>query len=225
LDSFYPPWDSRGEIYIKFGKPDNREKISSGWEEWTYYKHKLIFMVSNHMPNYHNRGIVLSSLSRYLYRSKPRYFDFVNRPQFYFSYEDLQNQKSFHDMDLEITSAKQINNQIHILYSYRFPFLNLRIIEENNRMKGDYNLRWVLYNEDYKVLKSSDTLESYSIPDNFSPSKAWVENTIHLELDPGSYTLGLRVKDIRANRIGIKKKHFRIRQTGSVKEFQNHPLN
>jgi len=216
---YYPPWDSRGEVYIKFGEPDNRQNILSGWEEWMYYKYRVNFMISNCLPNWDGEGVYLSTLSHRLYRENiawKRLF-FVQRPQFLYTNPEFENAKKIQNMDFHIASTTGTGSAIKVMYTYEFPASNLKFKKENEIYKGAYLYRWVLYDEDYHALSSFNSVHSLRYNGKKEIKESKVQGTIHVTLAPGSYIMALRIEDINSSTLGVFRKHFTVQDKKSIK--------
>ncbi|MDZ7371784.1 MAG: GWxTD domain-containing protein [candidate division KSB1 bacterium] len=94
-DFYYAPWDARGEVYIKFGKPDKRTITDEG-EFWHYAAfNRVTFFIRPNVTNIFGRAIFISSLdnqtmrtvSPLTERSKWRNFhqEYIFQPGIYFS--------------------------------------------------------------------------------------------------------------------------------------------
>lgn len=220
-ENYYPPWDSRGELYIKFGKPDRREEAEEGWELWTFYRYKVNFLVSNNLPNIKGEGVDLGRVSRYLYRNNIRRkrTNTIQKPNFLYVNPSFKEAKHIKDFDFRITSTSRAGSIYRIRFTYQFPATNLRFKEENDKLEGAYRYRWVVFDEDYHIRHSFDTVEDLTYTDKEAVIESKVFGNFHVSLEPGSYTLALRIEGIRSNALGIYRKKFTIQSKGDIQEM------
>jgi len=219
-EEYYPPWDSRGELYIKFGNPDRREEAENDWEIWTYYQHKINFLVSNHLSNRNGKGLHLGTVSRYLYRNNIRRSRnrFLQRPIFMYINPATKTVKKIEGFSLRITSTSRTGSTYRIRFTYQFPTTNLRLRQEKDRYEGGYRYRWMVLDEDYHTVLSSDAIEELTFQDQEKRNQSTVMGNFHVTLVPGSYTLAMRIEDTRSNALGIYRKKFTIQVKGEIEE-------
>ena len=217
----YPPWDARGELYIKYGSPDHRDRTETpGWEEWTYYKLRTIFRVSDYLTNRMGDAIYLNTVSRYLssrHRGTMRP-QFRRDAQFHFSLPEWEDTKSIEGLRLDVTSAEQEGSQTRVLLTYWIPSKNFRFRLDQDAYVSAYRYRWVLYDEDYHRISSQDSVEEFSRVDKKDLRQGEMTGTIEFRVPGGSYHLGLRIEDIHSNRLGIYRKSFTVRNKGVVEK-------
>ena len=105
---YYPPWDSRGELYIKFGKPDRRDRQEMGWEKWSYYRYKVSFLVSSIKSNVSGQGISFSRVSRFLYRhyTTLHQYKLLQKKQYLYVDPLLEKSRRIEKMDLRLESDR-----------------------------------------------------------------------------------------------------------------------
>ena len=218
---YYPPWDSRGEVYIKFGKPDRRETTGEGVEEWAYHKYRVILSVSAGLPNVNGEGVHLNTVTRYLHRRNigVKRARVIREPHFYYASPYLEKVKNLKGLVLRITSTSRTGSTYRLRFTYRFPACNLRFKQEKNGFEGAYRYRWVVFDEDYHPLTSSDSVEELTFTDKEHIKQNDVFGNFHLTLDPGSYTLALRIEGIRSNTLGVYRKRFTIQSKGDIREL------
>jgi GWxTD domain-containing protein len=216
---WYPPWDSRGEVYIKYGKPDRRERADDPqWEQWTYYQHRTVFLVSDHLSNRHGKGVYLSPVTRYLLKRTA-----FHKPQFYYFNPEFATVKKIDDFDLRITSTNPTGSMYRLRFTYQFPSGNLRYKKEDGKLEGGYRYKWIVFDEDFRPLSSSDSIEELRFDENENFKESKVFGNFHTSLVPGSYILAVRIEDIRSNAMGIYRKKFTIRGKGGLQEPQQLP--
>lgn len=220
---FYPPWDSRGEVYIKLGNPDERDMTDrADYEKWIYYRYRIGFLVSNRMPNRFGDGVYLSPVTTYLYRSDldKQLSYYIRKPRFMFEVPELETVKKFKNFQLELVSGEHLDQQVRVRYQYSFPSQNLRFRMEKDAYVGTYRTRWVVFDEDYEVLSSSDAVDEFILPEGADMKEGVVEGAIELSFVPGSYVLAMRIEDLYSNKMGIYRKKFSIKGRGMVKEVE-----
>ena len=220
-EEYYPPWDSRGELYIKLGKPDRREEAEKEWEIWTYYQHKINFLVSNHLSNRNGKGLNLGTVSRFLYRDNIRRSRnrFLQKPIFMYINPDTKTAKKITGFSLRITSTSRAGSTYRVRFTYQFPTINLRLKQEHNQYAGGYRYRWIVSDEDYHPILSSDSIEELTFHDKENLKQSTVMGNFHISLVPGSYTLAMRIEDTRSNTLGIYRKKFTIQAKGEIQEL------
>ena len=222
-DDYYPPWDSRGELYIKLGNPDRREDAEEGWEVWTYYKQKVNFLVSNQRSNINGKGLYLGTTSRYLYRNSLRRSStyYIQKPRFIYIHTPYLTIKRIQNFDLRITSANPAELAYRIRFTFQFPASNLRYQKNKDQIDGAYRYQWVVFDEDYHRVSSSDSIQELTFDDNDSLKDAKVFGNFHVALAPGLYALALKIEDTRSNVMGTYRKKFTIRSKGGIQEMEN----
>ncbi len=218
----YPPWDSRGELYIKFGKPDRREKKGNGWEEWNYYGYKVNFLAAPKKHNADGKGIRLDAVSRYLYReTDPRLRErLLREPKFYYTHPALEAIHNIRDMEFHIVSARSSGDMILARFLYQFPVSNLKFRMEGKTMKGAYRCAWVVYDEDYRVVASDQSVKEISIADKHGYQRDHASGEIESVMAPGSYVLALTIEDVHSNRMGMYRKPFTAMRKGKSAEVK-----
>ena len=220
----YPPWDSRGELYIKYGSPDHRDwSRMHGYEEWTYYDYRIVFLVSDSRPNTMGDEILLNTVSRYLMNKHAgfrRSFS-LRFPRFYYSFPGWEKAKSIKGLKLRITSAEKTGALMHLVYTYSVPVNNFRFRLDQDAYVGAYRYRWVLFDEDYHEVASEDAVGEFSRVEKEELKKGEIEGTVEFNIPAGSYLLALRIEDIHSNRLGIYRKRFRVRNKGVVDEGED----
>lgn len=66
------PWDARGDLFVKYGEPDNialAELNPIYFEEWTYYRYNIDFIVSKYRTNIYGNAIMAGPMARFSMRS------------------------------------------------------------------------------------------------------------------------------------------------------------
>jgi len=210
---FYPPWDSRGEVYIKFGKPDKIVKISKNRETWTYYNYRIIFTVTAKRNNSDNKGIRLSIISRYIYRHNliVKEIRFLKTPKFFFTTDMFKKSGRIKRFNLFVKQTKSRGNKVLVNFNFSFPAWNLKYIKDNRgNISGSYFYRWVIYDNDYKIIQLFEKLNNLKYINKKGFDSKEISGDISVMLEPGSYLLALRIEDPNSSRIGIFTKKFTI---------------
>ena len=221
--NYYPPWDSRGELYIKFGEPDKREIYGDGWEDWTYQKLRMTFRVADYIPNRSGEGIHLNPVSRYLYRHSLRYqrTHYLQRPQFVYLNQEMEQSQEIKNMVFRLDKAERTGPTVQTLFRFSFDAKNLRYNTEGNVYAGAFRRKWVLFDEDYNRLREDDIIDEVKFMKREDIRESEINGQIRLNLVPGIYLLALRIEDMNSNRLGIFRKKFTIKPKGNVSELSN----
>jgi hypothetical protein len=114
-------------------------------------------------------------------------------------------------MRIQISQVRRIGDSVEITINYRFPARNFHIKKENDLYHGAYLYRWVIYDEDYRALKTSEAVEEIHYQDQKQWKGSTIEGTITTTLAQGSYVLALRIEDLLSTTKGIYRKHFGTR--------------
>jgi hypothetical protein len=81
-DNVYAPWDARGELYIKFGQPDDVFMVQHNVEEWYYSRHKVDFTVHKYKVNFYRNAIYPGRASQWDYAAGYVQANFIDAPRF-----------------------------------------------------------------------------------------------------------------------------------------------
>ena len=212
-DDFYTPWDSRGEVYIKFGKPDKIEKINRNWEKWIFYRYRIIFKVAVNRNNADSQGVRLSTISKYIYRRalhKKRIY-YIKKHHFFFIYKPFDKFKKIEKFNLYLKRTKRAGNRVFVRFDFSFPSWNLKLKNSDNKtISAAYRYRWVIYGNDYKIIKKVEKSTNLAFKSKKGFYEKVIKKNIFLSIPPGSYLLALRIEDLNSNRIGIFTKKFTI---------------
>lgn len=207
----YPPWDARGEVYIRFGPPDESRDAGQSWEEWSYYPKRLILYVDGKTPNVHGEGVSTAGVTAYLHSVLDEENEYPVRlsgqqPEFQYRYPITPK---LHAMEIHKEAMGQSGQFLDLRFQFVFPADKLRLIQLSNRRRGQYLLRWVVMDEQYndvargqvgrEVLLEGDVLESAS-----------VEVIQEARLSSGRYVLAVHLEDQKSTQFGIFKEMFRV---------------
>ncbi len=81
-DNVYAPWDARGELYIKYGQPDDVYMVQHNVEEWNYSRHKVDFTVHKYKVNFYRNAIYPGRASQWDYAAGYVQANFIDAPRF-----------------------------------------------------------------------------------------------------------------------------------------------
>ncbi len=218
LDNFhYAPWDARGEIYIKFGQPQERTVADDG-EFWHYPEYdRITFYIRPNVTNIFGRSIVISSLDGHTMRSRPKQQDwnrwrylhtqYIYNPGFYFQYSPPRGQQFMANF-----TVKYVNKNQGAAFRYVIPVTELGTSERDGRVQLSYKEDYVIYDANMRDIIKNSTTRSISKPNKREIEKiGTVEQDVNLDLAPGSYMLGLQVQDNNSRAVGIRKISFTVK--------------
>ncbi len=83
-DNVYAPWDARGELYVKFGQPDDIFMVQFNVEEWNYSRYKVDFTVHKYKVNFFRNAIYPGRASQWDYAPGFVQTHFIDAPRFEF---------------------------------------------------------------------------------------------------------------------------------------------
>jgi GWxTD domain-containing protein len=215
----YPPWDARGELYIRFGEPDRREERDEGCEEWTYYRYRVNFKVSARDHNADGCGIKLAAVSRYLYRNNARAKAYMlGKPAFYYADPFLESIENIKGLEFRLESTRPAGVQMQLRFLYRLPVFNFKLKDTGGRLAGACKGRWVVYDEDYRKVAFDEFIREIQLEDKREYGRRTLSGTIDVTLPPGSYEMALRLEDPASNRLGIYRKGFTVKSKNGKEE-------
>jgi len=225
----HAPWDARGELYVKYGKPDFRSV--QGWhtEIWTYNRHSVDFHVKQFMTNIYGKAIVAGELSYQLHGGEIQNFDHLNplssmgdlsetlwnsvnsyvQVNYIFNQEMLyiHNYNADPIEGLQWLFDKEVNKE-KITFRYKFPVDEFELISQSGGFEVRYREVYCILDEDLREVSKNDVIRHIGdIPDdNFI-----FEESILLDLPEGDYTLHLRIEDQNADNLCIFSKEFEVK--------------
>jgi len=206
------PWDSRGELYIKYGEPDIRNIEGFVKEEWTYYRYNVDFIIKPYVTNIFGNGIEPGPLCNIMYAGNPAFIDanFIFRPEFMFDpYKGYDPLKSF---KVNLTATKNSTNTVDVEVKYSFSGNELKTENMNNQFQAIFEQSYLIYNEDFKEILSNqeEIILTAQTKKEINRQKDFTI-TCSLNIPPGYYTLALRIKDKNSSKLGIFLKEFNIK--------------
>jgi len=204
------PWDSRGELYVKYGEPDHRDASRGMHEEiWRYYRYDVDFTVKPYVTNIFGNGIKPGPMSKIMYRSNPSYIEtgYIYKNEFRFdAYKDYSPMKDF-EVDMDVTKSASDVMKIDVVY--KLSAKDIDFLDRDGKFTAKFLERYVVYNEDFREVfsrqKDVDLLAASE-----SEKKTRRSFRFDFELPRGSYTLALSVKDRNSNKLGIFLEEFRV---------------
>jgi len=206
------PWDSRGELYIKYGEPDFRDaSYGINQEIWTYYRYNVDFIVKPYVTNIFGNGIQPGPMNKIMHHwaSSRIQSEFIYKPEFKFdvfrNYEPLKHFK----LSYQINKIEQESKLINV--SYVLSGDELKFKKMKDQYKAQFEQSYVVYNEDLKEVTGNieskeliaQTKDETEKTDNFTVN-------FGVNLSAGNYTLALRIKDLNSNKLGIFLKEIHI---------------
>lgn len=207
---YYAPWDARGEVYIKFGQPEERQKSDDG-EFWTYPQlQRVTFYIRPNVTNIFGRAISISSLNNWSIRSRTSTSDwlrarnfhnkYIFSPGFYYVYNDGNDQ--IIDFIVKVIPS----NDIGLVFRYKMPINEFDIQAKDGLYHLNYLERYVVFNNKMNEVARHETKRQITKPNKNDFKKLQtIEEEIRVDLEPGDYTLGLRIEDTFSKKIAIRK--------------------
>ncbi|MDZ7721578.1 MAG: tetratricopeptide repeat protein [candidate division KSB1 bacterium] len=211
-DFFYAPWDARGELLIKYGPPDTRLKVQDG-EIWEYNRmDQISFYVRLSVTNIFGRGIFIhkyrgmsrKDMERSSISLKDLYEKYIFTPRFFF---DLNRHFDLVDVTLE----EKVPAPNGVTVSYSFPVDQMAWVEMNKAAHIQYVEHVVVYDDEFEMVTDQSLPCQVTRADEAELRKlGQARNIITLSLEPGDYTLGLRIKDEHSDKVGIAKRDITV---------------
>jgi len=81
-DNDYAPWDARGELYIKYGQPNDIYTVQHNVEEWNYASLQVDFTVHKYKVNFYRNAIYPGRASQWDYAAGYVQANFIDAPRF-----------------------------------------------------------------------------------------------------------------------------------------------
>ena len=217
------PWDSRGELYIKFGEPDVRSVHAFHTEEWVYYSYGVDFLVKQFMTNIYGNAINAGSVTRGMHSNQNFPYDynynyvypFLNNSQqeyldwnTYNTYLDANfvyknEMRYFHDYDADPLSDFEMevfNSDSTLLIQYRFPVDELELVETGDTFELIYTERYSILDEDLREVASGATDKHIS---GITDDNKVIHEEIKINLRPGIYKISIHIRDHNSKKLGI----------------------
>jgi len=209
----YPPWDTRGEVYIRLGEPDETIDAGQAWEEWSYYPRRLILYVDGKAANSAGEGISTSGVTQYLNALLNKKDGSSMRlttepPEFHYRYPVSPKMKN---MDILMEKTGESKNEIELLLNFCFPASELRLLQVADKRRGLFLLSWVVMDAQYNEC-ARDEVSQEVLLDRLSVDQGLIEVLQSLHLPLGRYVIAVQLEDQKSVQFGIFKKMFRVVQ-------------
>ncbi|MFC1627494.1 hypothetical protein ACFL3H_00090 [Gemmatimonadota bacterium] len=81
-DNVFAPWDARGELYVKYGQPDDVFMVQFNVEEWNYSRYQVDFTVHKYKVNFYRNAIYPGRASQWDYAPGFVQTHFIDAPRF-----------------------------------------------------------------------------------------------------------------------------------------------
>ncbi|MBN1478778.1 GWxTD domain-containing protein [candidate division KSB1 bacterium] len=207
----YAPWDARGEIYIKFGQPQNRTMADDG-EFWYYPQHdRITFYIRPNVTNIFGRAIIISSLNGQSMRSVPRrsqwsrwrylHTHYIFNPGFYYDCPPPDGYSYIKNLTVQTTRNSPV-----LVFQYSMPTSEFTFTEKDGIFQLSYLERYVVFDAHMNKVTQQENMRQLTKSNKREIKKQkTIEQEINVDLDPGDYTLGLRIEDSYSKKVGIKK--------------------
>ncbi len=213
-DFYYAPWDARGEVYIKFGNPDERTTSDEG-EFWQYSQHNNVtFFIRPNVTNIFGRAIFISSLNNQTMRSPMQknwtnwrafHNEYIFQPGFFYSPDIGSSEIDGFKLKIGVSSPG-------VVFRYQMPTSEFDLQPHDGLYQLSYLERYVIFNSQmHEVLRQETTRQITKPSRSEFDRQRIVEQEIHVNLDPGDYTLGLRVEEPVTKKVAIRKESFQVK--------------
>ena len=222
------PWDSRGELYIKFGEPDIRSAHAFNTEEWIYYKYGVDFLVKKYMTNIYGNAINAGSVTRSMHQNQNfpfeynynRVYPFLNSEQQEYldwntfnTYLDANfvyknEMRYFHNYDADPLSEFEMDvfsGDSTLLIQYQFPADELELIESGDNYEVKYTERFSILDEDMREVATGETDKHIT---NIVEDDQLLQQEIKVRLPAGNYRISVQIKDLQSKKLGIYTRDF-----------------
>jgi len=230
----HAPWDARGELYIKYGEPDDRS--IEGWhtEIWTYNRYSVDFLVKQYMTNIYGNAITGGELSyrKYGPGGRDRDFDRLNplspmqqlsgslwngannyvQANFIFNQEIryIHNYNADFIEGIEVILNQTIEKDKEMIaFRYQLPVDEFEIISQAGISEVHYKEVYCVLNEDLREVAKDEIMRRIG---NIPNEDYKFEESILVSLPEGKYTLHLRIEDQNANNICLFSQDFEVKE-------------
>jgi GWxTD domain-containing protein len=189
------PWDARGELYVKYGKPDFKSATDFNEEEWIYYQLGVDFIVRKYITNIYGRALAAGEISR------NRYIDDLLRFQSEYEYSKEFIYKHDYEADpldnaeVNINTFKE-NGKDYFIIEYSFSSKELSPPDEHSTVR--FLEKWIVLDEHMNPYRKGEETREYVISAHIEMS-----NTIKVDIRPGDFLIALRLEDTNSNKLGI----------------------
>jgi GWxTD domain-containing protein len=222
------PWDSRGELYIKFGEPDVRSVHAFNTEEWVYYKFGVDFLVKKYMTNIYGNAINAGGITRGMHQNQNFPYEynynlvypFLDREQrdyvdwnTFNTYLDANfiyknEMRYLHDYDADPLSEfeMEVFSSDSILFiRYQFPVDELELIESGDMYEIKYTERYSILDRDMREVATGEENKHIT---NIADDDQLLQQEIKINLPAGEYRISIQIRDLQSKTLGIYTKDF-----------------
>jgi len=208
----WAPWDSRGEIFIKYGEPSSTYPLSFNVEEWTYFQYNVDFEIHKYMTNIFGNAIKPGRMSKQIHNSSPYYVEtyFVYHPEIRYNY-DYEGADEIKDVRISLNHGNKSESGWLVNVDYQIPRKEIKFISDSGVYKGKIKRRYVIYDEDLKLIQVKEATVSIG-PYSKSEYKnmKYIEGGFSFSIQVGVYQIALRIEDQFSNRLGIYLQEFNV---------------
>lgn len=205
---YYAPWDARGEVYIKYGKPADI-MINDFDEIWDYPQYDYLqLLIRRNVTNIFGRAIFLNPrmgkrVGPFVFDKKASY-DLIYTPKFVFNYKPREKTiKKF---------TVKVNSQISgALLEYQMPASEFVFREGKEEFFIEYLQTYVVFNHEFVKIITTEQPKHVTAPSKAVLKKTRISQVIKLELPAGDYFIALQIYDEKSNKIAIHKQKITIR--------------
>ena len=211
----HAPWDARGELYIKYGEPDFI--MSGGYlkDEWIYDRSEIStdFIVHRYKTNIYGEALEPGPRSKFIYAENPKIFDaeYLYKQDFRFSL-DLESKSV---KKIEIYFDREISSDGYgIVTGFMLPLKELKPVKAQNQFTVRFLHRLIVFDEDFnEIFRNEDeTVVHKPAKNGFKKKDRIFSKSFTLDLEPGQYTVAIRIEDQNDDRVGILKKTFDLKR-------------
>ncbi|HPG42004.1 MAG TPA: GWxTD domain-containing protein [bacterium] len=205
---YYAPWDARGEIYIKYGKPGS-VKINDYDEIWDYPQHDFLqLLIRKNVTNIFGRAIFLNprlgkKIGPLVFDKKASY-DLIYSPRFVFDYK--HREKTIKNFKFSVNSGVP-----GLLLEYQMPASEFVLRDGNGEFYIDYLQTFVVYNHDFNRIMTTEQPKHITGTTKAALKKILISQVIKLELPAGQYYFTMQILDKESNKIAVYKQPLTIR--------------
>jgi GWxTD domain-containing protein len=194
------PWDRRGEIYIRFGEPDERidSSFDAYYEKWYYFSENLKFMFAGGAEG--QRIVPFREFSGRV-QSLPRYYDDRRRMESRgVVYVPPLGEVPI-DLSFDLYPFRRADGLYDVYVACAVP---MKAVAKRNRQRQgtlDYTARVVAFDSSL-VLQWSDSAQ---VQDTLAtvPSDAVAQNQFKAVLAPGLYVMAAELEDGNSRKRGV----------------------
>lgn len=198
-DDSWSPWDSRGELYVKFGKPDFIENVALHQEIWYYFKLGASFGVNHYMNNLYHNGIFPAGGLSFRHDTRPFQVDveYINNNLMLVPRGEKYN--TLKGVRLHLGTVQQ-GDSLKVRFRYDVPRKSLKFVElPDGRRQARLQVRYAVRDADLIDQASGRWERNFEFADTAAMHAAkGVGERVSLHLLAGEYILIVQVEDERA---------------------------